>query len=139
MSEHDWFDRLPYAIAELHKAKPALERLHQMSLKSIEVQWALTDALGIPSGERDIIERLIRQCPDAPTIVQLLKEFPFQQFRPEKLGEVEMETDIVPMDVPRRLEEQQIRRNGKIWLGLVDRVSHSHDDSRSRAHELSSL
>lgn len=115
MTEPDSYKRLTYATAELGKAKPKLERLHSMNLESIEVQWALTEALGIELGQPNTLEQLIELCPDAATIVQLLKDFSFQRFMPKKLGEVEMQTDIIPAGVPRQLQEQKIRSNGKVW------------------------
>jgi hypothetical protein len=62
------------------------------------------------------VDALIEQCPDAATIVRLLRDFPFQKFRPKKLQSVELDEDIIPMDVPRHLEEQRIKVNGNIWV-----------------------
>lgn len=107
--------RLSYTIRELHTAHTVLEERIGMKLQGIEVQWALTEALGILSGERDTLDNLIAQCPDARTIVQLLSDFPFLKFHPVELGRIELEEDVIPPDVPRKLEEQQVKRDGKIW------------------------
>ena len=109
------FARLSFAIEELTKATTQLEEQLQMKLKNIEVQWALSNALGIESGSDDALEQLVARCPDATEIVRLVQGFNFAKFHPEKVDEVELEMDILPPDVSHLLFEQQIKRNGKIW------------------------
>ena len=99
------------AIREISTATDALNAELHLGLSSLEVQWAVADVIGTEG-----LDALIEQCPDAATIVRLLRNFPFQKFRPQKLESIELDEDIIPMDVPRHLEEQRIRVNGNIWV-----------------------
>jgi hypothetical protein len=91
--EDEPFARFTYAIDELEKATRHLEVLLPFKLEGIEVQWALADALGIESGSRDALGQLVARCPDASSIVQLVKDFDFARFRPVEIDRFELATD----------------------------------------------
>lgn len=108
-------ENIPKAVAAITAAHSALEQEFQIPLKDIHVQWALTERLGIESGHARTLAELVEHCPDAETIIQLVRDFPFENFHSEKLTSVELEEDIIPSDIPRLLREQRIRLNGNVW------------------------
>ena len=102
--------KLQKLIQALDSARAMLDAELRLDLKDIEVQWAIAEVMGAKDNAA-----LIEMCPDAETIVRLLQGYNFKRFRPERLERIEIDEVVIPEDVSRILEEQKIKRNGRIW------------------------
>lgn len=86
-----------------------LSKRLNMEIESIDFQIALGAALGYePEDGACILSHNLT----ADQMLELVKDFSF----PEVIGEIEFEESILPEGVARRLDEEEIKHGGEIWV-----------------------
>jgi hypothetical protein len=103
--------KLAKYINESKKARNVLSEKLQQPLTDLELQIALGHALGY---EADSSTRVIEHEMTAEQMLKILADYKFNF--PELIATIEFHDTILPDNVPRRMDEQEIKHKGEIWV-----------------------
>ncbi len=98
-------------IREAGKARQTLSDKLGKTISSIDFQVALGEKLGYAQYDST---RVMDHELAAEQMLELLDQYPFSF--PEEIGRIEFDDSILPQDVPRVLNEEQVKNNGEIWV-----------------------
>jgi len=97
-------------ITEGDAAARFLAALHRLEINLVEVESALVEVFRL-SEPTDLLDlRLTKE-----EMLSTLADFDFRHYFPVLLAEVIFENSTIPQEVPRRLDEQTVRRHGQVW------------------------
>lgn len=99
-------------VANLQAAAARFSANGDLSVSVEDVQFALEEVLGF----EDRPGMMIHEGLTLERIEELLAGFEFSKFHPVVLATVELDESILPGDLPRRLEEKQVKVGGEVWL-----------------------
>lgn len=103
--------KLSKYIRESQKAKNALSEKLNIDISDLEFQIALGSVFG--HDEEDSTRALDYEL----TAEEMLEKLDSYEFNfPEEIGSIEFPDSILPDDVPRRLDEEEIKHKGEIWV-----------------------
>ncbi len=91
------------------KAREVLSKRLNIEIESIDFQIALGASLGYEPGDG---ARILSHNLTADQMLDLMKDCSF----PEVIGQIEFRESILPEGVARRIDEEEIKHGGEIWV-----------------------
>ena len=97
-------------IRNSSQAKTILSRLKGLDVEDIDIQTALVEVLSLTE-PMDLLDQDL----SVEKMVEVLRDFDFQKYHPELLGQIELEESVIPQGTPRLLTEITVRSKGEVW------------------------
>lgn len=102
---------IAYIEASRH-ARAVLSQYRAIKITASDIQSALCESFGFDEEEA---VALINENLTGQDIVARLRDFNFEKYHPEILGEVELDDSILPPGTFKLLTEQTVKVKGEIW------------------------
>lgn len=103
--------KLSKYLKEAEKVKNILSKKLNLDISDLDFQIALGSVLGLDEYKST---RVIEYDLTAEQMLEKLDSYEFNF--PEEIESIEFEESILPDDVPRRLDEEEIKNKGEIWV-----------------------
>jgi len=103
--------KLSKYIKEAEKARKTLSEKLLVEISSLDFQIALGTVLGYDENDST---RIVEHVLTAEQMVEKLENYEFNF--PEEIASIKFDHSILPDGVPKRLDEEEIKHKGEIWV-----------------------